>query len=70
MVTARFIVQGKEHESRDVDEQWLENACANQDNVLLRDGNTYRIRQVTYVGAGLERYACVELVAPQFARAS
>jgi hypothetical protein len=70
MVTARFVVQGKEQETREVEEQWLEQAFANQDNVLLSDGNTYRIKQVAYVGAGAARYAHVELVAPQFARAS
>ena len=70
MTTARFLVQGKERETREVDEQWLENTAANQDNVLLNDGNPYRIRSVTYIGAGATRHAEVELVAPEFARGS
>jgi hypothetical protein len=70
MVTARFLVQGKEQETRDVEEQWLEDTYANQDNVLLNDGNTYRIARMRYVGTADARYAQVDLIAPQFARAS
>ena len=70
MVTARFVVQDKEQETRQVEERWLEEALANHDNVLLTDGNTYRIKQVRYVVSDTGRYARVELIAPQFSRAS
>ena len=70
MVTARFLLRGEEQETRDVDEQWLENARANRDNVLMNDGNPYRISRVTYIGTGADRHAEVELVAPEFTRGS
>ena len=68
MVVARFIVGGEERESREVDEQWLIEASANHDNILLQDGNTYRVSKVSFVQTGPDRHARVELVAPQFAR--
>jgi hypothetical protein len=67
---AHFIVDGQERERRDVSEQWLANACANRENILLTDGNTYRISNVSYGGSGSDKHARVELVAPQFARGS
>lgn len=67
---ARFLVRNEERETRDVSEQWLNDACANHENVLLKDGNTYCVSKVTYVGSGPDRHAHVELQAPQFARGS
>ena len=65
---ACFVVQGEERETRDVSEEWLSQACANHENILLKDGNTYCVSNVTYAATGPERQARVELVAPQFAR--
>ncbi len=67
---AHFIVDGEERETREVSEQWLAETSANRDNVLLKDGNTYRISNVTYAGTGTAKVARVELIAPQFARGS
>jgi hypothetical protein len=67
---ARFFVRNEERETRDVSEQWLNDACANHENVLLKDGNTYCVSKVSYVASGGERHARVELEAPQFARGS
>ena len=70
MTLARFIVQGEERDSREVSDEWLHRASTNQENILLKDGNTYRIVAIDYVGTGAERHARVELVAPRFARGS
>jgi hypothetical protein len=67
MITAHFLVAGEEREVREVEADWLESAQKNQDNVLLTDGNTYRIQNVQTTGDG---HARVELVAPQFSRGS
>ena len=67
---AHFVVRGEERETRDVSEEWLDRACANHENVLLTDGNTYCVSNVTYAGSGPQRHARVELEAPQFARGS
>jgi hypothetical protein len=67
MITAHFIVAGEERDVREVEPEWLESARANQENVLLRDGNTYLIESVKTSGDG---HARVELVAPQFSRAT
>jgi hypothetical protein len=67
---ARFLVDGEERETRDVSEAWLDDASTTHENVLLRDGNTYCVANVTYVGSGPGKHARVELHAPQFARGS
>ena len=67
MIIAHFIVNGSERESREVSESWLAQVSANQENVLLADGNIY---QVTGVQHTQEGHARIELVAPQFARGS
>ena len=67
---AHFIVAGEEREVREVEESWLRSAQASRDNVLLRDGNTYRIESVSVSGEGATAHARVELSAPQFARGS
>ena len=69
MIVARFIVQGEERETREVDEQWLRDAWANRDNVLLSDGNPYRIVNVEYLDLP-HKHARVEVAAPEFARGS
>ena len=70
MIVAHFIVAGEEREVREVSEEWLRDAQANQDNVLLEDGNPYRICNVQMNGEAPKLHACVELVAPQFTRAT
>ena len=70
VILAHFLFQGEEREAREVEEQWLRDAFANHDNILLTDGNTYRITGVSYDGQGTERHARVQLAAPQFARGS
>jgi hypothetical protein len=67
MITAHFIIAGEEREVREVEAEWLEAAHANRDNVLLKDGNNYLIESVQPSGDG---HARVELVAPQFSRAT
>ena len=68
MVKAAFVVDGKEREVREVAEEWLEQAQATHENVLLADGNPYCVVRVEYEeGRGTAR---VELAAPQFTRAS
>ena len=69
MIVAHFIVAGEEREIREVSEEWLRDAQANQDNVLLEDGNPYRIQSVQMRGEPANE-ARVELVAPQFTRAT
>ncbi len=68
MIVAHFIVADEEREVREVSEKWLREAQANQDNVLLEDGNPYRIQAVQMSGE-TPNHARVELVAPQFTRA-
>jgi hypothetical protein len=67
VITAHFIIHGEEREARVVPEKWLHQAWANRDNVLLRDGNTYRIVDVQHTEAG---HARVTVEAPTFARGS
>src|SRR5689334_7685610 len=67
---ARFFVGNEERETRDVSEQWLNDASANHDNILLKDGNTYCVSRVSYLTDGGERHARVDVEAPQFARGS
>ena len=66
MITAHFIVGDEEREVREVTEDWLHGAEANHENVLLSDGNNYLVLKVSVDGA----HARVELVPPEFARAS
>ena len=66
MIVAHFIVAGEEREVREVSREWLDRARETQENVLLRDGNNYLVRDVRIDG---DR-ASVELVAPQFSRGS
>jgi hypothetical protein len=68
MVIAHFVVNGDERESREVPEQWLREAHANHENVLLGDGNPYEIVNVEYHGEAGRTHARVELAAPRFAR--
>ena len=65
MIIAHFIVKGEERELRQVTEQWLHEACANHENVLLSDGNPYEIVDMHYTESG---HARVDLMAPRFAR--
>jgi len=67
VITAHFIIHGEEREARVVPEKWLEQAWTNRDNVLLRDGNTYRIVDVQHTDNGEAR---VIVEAPMFARGS
>ena len=67
MITAHFMVEGEEREVREVEPAWLETAHASQENVLLTDGNTYRVRSIETRDDG---HARVELEAPRFARGS
>jgi hypothetical protein len=62
---AHFIINGEERETRDVPDKWLVEAWDNQENVLLRDGLTYRIVDVQYTDDG----ARVHIVAPHVAPA-
>jgi hypothetical protein len=66
MITAHFIVDGEERETREVSEDWLRRAATEHENVLLQDGNTYLVKSVGVSGGR----ARVELVPPQFARGS
>lgn len=69
MVTAVFWVNGEARETREVEEDWLERAQASHENVLLADdGNPYHVLSVEYDAS--HRTARVELVPPEFARAS
>lgn len=68
MIVAHFIVAGEEREVREVAEEWLNDAQANQDNILLDDGNPYRVKSVQ-MSAEAPNHARVELVAPEFTRA-
>ncbi len=69
VVMARFFVEGEERETREVREDWLHQARANHENVLLQDGNVYQIIDMHYDDtAGPQRSARVDLVAPRFAR--
>jgi hypothetical protein len=61
VILARFIVNGEERETREVEQKWLLDAWADQGNVLLKDGNPYRIQDVHFDENG----ASVELVAPR-----
>ena len=67
MITAHFMVDGAERETREVEEEWLRKASQTRENVLLRDGNTYWVKDVEYLDGGQAR---VHVVPPQFARAS
>ena len=69
-VVARFTIGGEDRETREVDDAWLQDAWDRHDNVLLRDGNTYRISDVRFSDDGGSRCAHVELAAPTFARGS
>lgn len=53
---------------REVAEDWLERAAATHENVLLGDGNPYKVVGVVYD----EQHgtARVDLAAPQFTRGS
>ena len=64
MITAHFIVDGEERETREVSEDWLRRAATEHENVLLHDGNNYLVKSVAVSG----HQARVELVPPQFAR--
>jgi hypothetical protein len=67
VITAHFIIHSEERETRVVPEKWLDQAWANRENVLLRDGNTYRIVDVQHTDDGQAR---VIVEAPTFARGS
>lgn len=64
MLTAHFYMDTEELETREVERKWLDEAWAKQENVLLSNGNPYRIVDVKYEGSG----AVVTVAAPQFAR--
>ena len=68
MVIAHFLVNGEERETREVPEQWLRDARANHENVLLSDGNPYEVLNVEYREHEGRMHARVEVVAPRFAR--
>jgi hypothetical protein len=68
VVVAHFMLNEELRETREVPEPWLREACANRENVLLSDGNTYRIVDVRYTEEGGRSHARVAVVAPRFAR--
>ena len=68
MVIAHFILNDELRETREVSRQWLQEARANRENVLLSDGNTYEIVEVRYSQEGPRTHARVAIVAPRFAR--
>ena len=68
MVIAHFILNDELRETREVSRQWLQEARANRENVLLSDGNTYEIVDVRYSAQGPSTHARVAIVAPRFAR--
>ena len=69
-VIAHFIVHGEEREQREVAEEWLRRAAETHENVLLSDGNPYRVERVELSRDGSQTHARVEVSAPQFTRAS
>lgn len=66
MVTAHFYLEADELETREVEQKWLDDAWARRENVLLSNGNPYRIVNVEYDG----QRARVTVEAPQFTRGS
>lgn len=68
MVIAHFMLDEELRETREVTPEWLQEACANRENVLLSDGNTYEIVEVRYSQEGPRTHARVAIVAPRFAR--
>src|ERR1051325_5881598 len=68
MVIAHFMLNEELRETREVSGQWLQKACANRENVLLNDGNTYEIVDGRYREEGPRTHARVAIVAPRFAR--
>jgi hypothetical protein len=68
MMKAVFLVNGEARETREVEDDWLERAEKTQENVLLSDGNPYRVVRVEY--DAFQGVARVELEPPQFQRAS
>jgi hypothetical protein len=66
MVTAHFYLAADELETRDVEREWLDRAWEGRENVLLSNGNPYRIVKVEYEGLA----ARVTVEAPQFTRGS
>ena len=67
-IVARFMMGDDARETREVDDEWLRKAWSQHENILLTDGNTYRIQNVRYVEEGGSTCAYVELAAPPFAR--
>jgi hypothetical protein len=69
-VIAHFMSNGEEREEREVTQEWLRRAFETGENVLLADGNPYRIVSVELTREGARTHARVEVDAPQFTRAS
>jgi hypothetical protein len=67
-VLARVVVNGEERETREVSEKSLAEAATNRENVLLENGNPYRIVHVEFDRAASQLSARVDLEAPRFAR--
>ena len=63
MIRAKFIVNGEERETREVERKWLQDVWTEHDNVLLNDGNPYQIVDITFTDTD----ALVQLEAPRVA---